>query len=162
MAKSSKPRNDLSAQYVRSILAYNPNTGIFHRGGKIAGFISRRDGYVRIKIHQISYLAHRLAWLYQTGSWPVHEVDHRFGNRADNRWKNLRESTDAQTAANAAKWKKSLHPLKGIAKQRNGRWMARIRVNKILRYLGTYDTAVQAHRAYKQAAKKYFGSFARF
>ena len=161
MAKSSKPRNDLTAQYVRSILTYNPKTGLFHRTGILAGFIHKKDGYVRIKINQVSYLAHRLAWLYMTGKWPKHEIDHKFGNRADNRWKFLRPANDAQTAANAGKWKNSLHALKGIAMQRNGRWMARIRVNKKLIHLGTHDTPQQAHRVYRRAAKRYFGAYAR-
>ena len=162
MAKTNKPRKDLSAQYVRRIITYNPKTGRFTRDGKRAGFTHKKDGYVRIKINQISYLAHRLAWLYVTGKWPKHEVDHIFGNRSDNRWKFLRNATDAQTAANVGKRANSLHSLKGIAMQKNGRWMARIRVNKKLIYLGTYDTPQQAHRVYRKAARTNFGEYARF
>lgn len=161
MAKTSKPRNDISAQQLRLILNYDHSTGIFTRNGKTAGFIHKGDGYVRIKIHQVSYLAHRLAWLYMTGEWPKHEIDHKFGNRSDNRWKYLREATDAQTAANCGRRKNTLHPFKGIVKERNGRYAARIRVNKKLIYLGVQDTAKQAHKLYAAAAKKYFGKFAR-
>ncbi len=168
MAAKTKPhlqtfRNDLSSQNVRERFRYDRTDGIFTtRTGTVAGFIHKKDGYRRLKIKGVSYLAHRLAWLYETGKWPVHEIDHINGDRADNRIINLREANDAENARNAKKRKRAKHQLKGIAQQRNGRWMARIRVNTALIYLGTFDTPDEAHSAYRTAARKFYERFAKF
>ncbi|MFW4291481.1 HNH endonuclease [Salmonella enterica subsp. enterica serovar Paratyphi C] len=46
-------------------------------------------GYIRIYINKKWYLAHRLAWLYVTGKWPINVIDHINRNKADNRFINL-------------------------------------------------------------------------
>lgn len=89
-------------------LYYNPDTGLFHwikskQGGKpigtMAGYIES-DGYRRIGINRKVYSAHRLAWFYQTGSWPTKHVDHLNGNKDDNRWINLRDVSPSVNKTN--------------------------------------------------------------
>jgi hypothetical protein len=45
-------------------------------------------------------MAHRLAWLLKTGSWPPRFIDQIDGNRSNNRWNNLREATKAENGRN--------------------------------------------------------------
>ncbi len=43
----------------------------------------------------------------------------------------------------------------------NQRWQAKITIDGIQKHLGCFDNPVDAARAYDEAAKKYFGEFAR-
>lgn len=90
---------DIDVDYLRSVLVYDPDTGIFTWKirstrkdliGKPAGNVRKR-GYVLIAIHNKKRLAHRLAWLYMTGKEPSFHIDHKNGNPTDNRFSNLRE-----------------------------------------------------------------------
>jgi hypothetical protein len=90
-------------------LDYNPATGIFtHKVnypgiggkiGKVAGHLNNK-GYICIGLGGKSYKAHRLAFLYMTGSFPEEQVDHIDGNKANNRWENLRKASSFQNMQN--------------------------------------------------------------
>lgn len=54
-----------------------------------------------------------------TGQWPKHQIDHRNGNRADNRWENLREATNGQNRQNARVNKNSWTGVKGVSLRRS-------------------------------------------
>lgn len=157
----------LTLQHLRELLGYNPDTGDFiwlrapwnhpRLAGQVAG--GRSTGYVMIKIDGRKYKAHRLAWLYLTGAWPCMPVDHRDGDPFNNRWSNLREATQAQNAANAARRAGRGLP-KGV--RRNGRgYTARIRFEKRLINIGTYPTVDEAAAAYLETAVRLYGEFAR-
>jgi hypothetical protein len=73
----------LTVTRLREVLHYDPITGIFtwlvslsNHVGKVAGSLDG-TGRVRIRVDGREYGAHRLAWLYMTGNWPVNEIDHR-------------------------------------------------------------------------------------
>lgn len=155
---------NLTAKQIRRLLSYNPDTGIFvwiggranQRIGREAGY-HFRSGYVGICINGTSYLAHRLAWLYVHGRWPIDQIDHINGDGYDNRLINLREATRDLNTANSVTIGKNR--LKGTSLARSGRWQARIKKGVPI-HLGTFDTAEEAHAAYVKAAKQLFGDFA--
>jgi hypothetical protein len=87
----------LTAERLRKLLSYEPATGIFRwlvrtsnrvRVGSVAGS-KRADGYRKIAIDGISYVAQRLAVLHVTGEWPANSVPRRNLDREDNRWQNI-------------------------------------------------------------------------
>ena len=159
----------ITADRLREVLAYDPDTGAFIwqvrtstrvHVGDVAG---RSDplGYRKIKVDGREYLAHRLAFLAMTGEWPVAEVDHRDGDPANNRWRNLRPATRSQNAANTGLRRAKDLP-KGVSyRASSGRYLAQIVTRRETRYLGSFATPEEAHRAYLYAARLFHGSFAR-
>lgn len=93
----------------------------------------------------------------QIMGFPKSEVDHRNRNGLDNRRDNLRLATRQQQAANSD-WKRP-HNYRGIFPKQN-RWIARITFESKGHYLGCFRTAIDAAKAYDQAALKFFGEFA--
>lgn len=160
---------NLSQDRLLELLSYDPELGSFvwlvSMKGRRAGTpakASRPDGYVRIRVDKKLYYAHRLAWLYMTGEWPKHEIDHINGDPGDNRWCNLREATSTQNHANSRCPDHNSSGYKGVTFDRiKGRWRAYITVDGRHIFLGFFDTAKSAHDAYFQAAQRYFGVFAR-
>lgn len=161
---------DLTAERLRCALEYEPRTGNFIwrerpsnrvRVGDIAGNVNKRTGYKSIKIDGLSYYSHRLAWLHVYGEWPQGIIDHRDGDKTNNRIENLRAATLAQNAANA---KRPVHNTSGFKGAwfhgRDRRWVANIKVDRKTKYLGSFDTREEAHAAYMAAARSLHGEFA--
>jgi hypothetical protein len=87
----ARPRSEFPSD--RAWNAFNTNFV-----GKVAGYTSD-DGYIRVKTTTFSARAHRLAWLYTYGSWPI-EIDHIDGNRSNNSLLNLREVNRRENSRN--------------------------------------------------------------
>ena len=90
----------LTAEQLRQVLHYDADTGIFRwikktakatHIGDIAGSPTS-NGYLKIKIFKRHYSCHRLAWLYVTGIWPTHFVEHFNRDKKDNRFANLHDA----------------------------------------------------------------------
>ncbi|HXQ39468.1 MAG TPA: HNH endonuclease, partial [Anaerolineales bacterium] len=142
---------------LKQLFHYNPDTGLFSRiilprnGCKKVGSTSK-DGYVTLVINKQRYLAHRLAFFYMTGDWPL-EVDHIDGNPNNNKWKNLRECTRSQNNQNKH--------TSGVYLHRCGKWLAQIVSEGRHYYLGLFadrDTAVARHL---EAKSRLHGEYAR-
>lgn len=147
---------------------YDPVTGVFRyrrkisnkSAGTVAGTIAH-NGYCDISIDGQKYGAHRLAWFWMTGEWPLHEVDHRNRKQADNRWRNLRPATRLQNMANSKVKKSNRTGLKGVQYYRRGnKFCALIRKHGKRVYLGSFETAAEAHAVYMAAATDFHGSYA--
>lgn len=88
-------------------------------------------------------------------------VDHEDHDTMNNVRSNLRLATKKENARNRRIRRDA--GLKGTTfKKENGKWLAQITADGVLRYLGLYDTAEDAHEAYKAEAVKLHGDFACF
>ena len=76
---------------IGATFSYDPDTGEFrwkrdalackgriivHRAGDIAGSVDPSNGYVRLRVGQRKWWAHRVAWLLTHGCWPAKHIDH--------------------------------------------------------------------------------------
>ena len=165
----------LTIEAVSKALSYDPETGLFTRIdffeddrkntrpdfiGQIAGSIGE-NGYVEISLANRSYAGHRLAFLFMTGKMPRY-VDHHDGDRANNKWSNLRPCTQSQNMANRGPTIKSTTGIKGVYLHKpSGRWRAQIMVAYKSIHLGYFKTIEEAAKAYAVACVHYFGEFAK-
>jgi HNH endonuclease len=88
------------------------------------------------------------------------EVDHINGNSLDNRRDNLRPATRGQQAKNKKRYRNNTTGEKGVTIC-GGQIRARISVDGVRIELKHDGTKAGAANAYKQAAAKHFGKFAR-
>lgn len=87
-------------------------------------------------------------------------VDHKNHDMSDNRKENLRVCTRAQNNQNRVVHKNSKSQIKGLHLRDNGKWRTRIRFNRKLINIGTFDTKEQAIMEYNKKANELFGDFA--
>jgi hypothetical protein len=167
-------KNDLTAEQVREVLDYDPETGALRwkersdmrsqwngrYAGKPAGGI-RPDGYLTVCVNYRHMLAHRVAWLHFYGEYPPEHLDHINQCKTDNRIANLREATRSQNQRNRGAARNNALGIKGVhwVKERD-KYCAQIQVEGKNRNLGHYETAEEAYAVYCRAAEKLHGEFA--
>ena len=165
MSEHSIARPELTAEKLRELLHYEPETGIFTRkvrtsnrakAGAVAGCPDGL-GYLRIMVQSRLYQAHRLAWLYVYGEWPKLNIDHINRNPSDNRLVNLRDVTQKQNMQNASKYSHNTSGHPGVAwHKRISKWRAHIMHNQKDIHLGYFSILEEAIAARKAAEKLYW------
>ncbi len=159
----------LTLARLKELLHYDPDTGKFtrlvsvrgHKVGSDAGCLKADSGYISIRIDGEIYYAHILAWFYMTGEWPISLCDHKYQDRSDNRWKNLREANGSQNLMNSKMWSNNKSGVKGVWLFRSrGKWVAEIKVRGRKICLGYYTAIEDAAAARRAAEIKHFGEFA--
>jgi hypothetical protein len=155
---------DLTAQRLRELLDYNPDTGTFTwrvdrhvraKAGDQAGGLDISLGYWKIGIDGKGYRGHRLAWLHVHGEWPKWQIDHINGVRSDNRIVNLRDVPPLLNKQNRVGPSKAASGFRGVSKMTGCRgWRAEIKVKYKGIHLGIFDTPEEAHAAYLDAKRK--------
>ncbi len=169
---SSFKQDLLTAELVRELLDYNPDTGVLtwrrralhwfatdrayaiwntRFAGAPAGGAKNATGYKEVRIFYRCFLAHRVMWLWMTGEWPPGEIDHIDHDRANNAWLNLRAVSTAENLKNASRRRDNTSGVTGVCWHANvGKWM--VRVGRT--YIGVYasfDEAVAARLAEQDA-----------
>lgn len=91
------------------------------------------------------------------------EIDHIDCNGLNNMKSNLRAASKSQNQRNKKIQKNNSSGFKGVSfDKKNKKWIAFISVKKRAINLGRYRTPDLAHEAYKNAAMRLYGDFARF
>ena len=146
----------ITQEELKSLLSYDPETGEFtrikspRRTDRLFQTAGTKNvtGYIHIFLLGKLYLAHRLVWLYVYGSFPTKEIDHINGCKNDNKLTNLRLSTRLENSQNQVK-------AKGFtwSKEKN-KWAVSIFTDGKYKFLGRYDTELDARAAYLRAKRE--------
>ncbi len=118
------------------------------RGG-YAVFYKKIDG----RLH--AYKLHR-SLLAAPGGLVVDHINH---DPLDNRRENLRLCTSAENSRNRKLDPRNKTGFKGVSRNRHS-FVATIQVNRKLRHLGSFASAIEAARRYDEAAIALHGEFA--
>ena len=119
-------------------------------------FATDCDGYRTGKISGANYKSHRVIWAMEASKWPDGDIDHINHNRADNRWKNLRESTRLENLRNQSLRSDNTSGHLGVCwSAANGKWMAQIKADGKQQYLGLFTDITEAILARAAADIKY-------
>lgn len=141
-----------SAERLKSLLTYNPESGEFHwiempRGHTCKG--GRADtksrNYRVINIDGRGWRAHRLAILYMTGAMPILDIDHIDGDSQNNAYLNLREVTAAENMRNRQLHKSNISGVHGVHPTKSSKWRASINGARIGEF-DDIDAAIAARR----------------
>lgn len=116
-----------------------------HHAGKYAG--SKRGGYFGVGIGEVSYLAHRLIWIWSNGPIPDgYLIDHIDGNGLNNRLDNLRLVTNAENQKNLKPQARSNSGVRGVYYRPGVGYLASVRRNGKLVHLGCFRDLAKAKR----------------
>ena len=135
----------VSVQEAHVKYSYNPETG---------KLFSKRRGKEVLKNGRVSgkqLRTYQIAYLLMTGYIPE-TVDHKDGNRANNKWSNLREATRLEQSANTSK--------AGIRKWPSGMWYYQLCVSGKRIYKGGFATYEEAKKHYDKVCLALQGDFA--
>ena len=147
----------LTQKDVQDLLSYDSESGIFQWKKKRRGISTSKQlgtcngfGYLRITVLGKSYYAHRLAWFYVHGEWPI-QIDHINGIKGDNRISNLRACSDLQNMQNKIKSQSnSKSKVLGVSWHKKAKkWQAHICIYKERKYLGLFSSIGEANKAYQ-------------
>tara|TARA_B110000858_G_C17410175_1_gene296390 strand:+ start:114 stop:497 length:384 start_codon:yes stop_codon:yes gene_type:complete len=106
---------------------------------------------------------HRTVWQQFNGKKPKgFQIDHINGNKLDNRIENLRLATYAENQWNARTRVDNRSGVKGVCWHKaTQKWRAQIKQNKVLHYLGVYNTLEEAKKIVHKKRIELHGEFTR-
>ena len=135
--------NDLD--FARANYTYNPDTGVVT--SKRRRQPVRKNGMINGKQRR----PYQIAFLLMEGYIPD-SIDHRDGNRDNDKWYNIRAATPAQQSANTTK--------AGIYKWPSGKYYYQLCVDGQRYYESGFHTWDEANDAYKTKCLELQGEFA--
>lgn len=160
----------ISPAELRKLLRYEPETGKLFWKVKPAKRIAigaeagtkNALGYLIVGVMGERIRAHRIIWAMAHECWPPDAIDHINGDPSDNRLDNLRLATLSENQWNRRRQKNNRAGYKGVNKHKlYNKWSAEIWVYGKKKYLGLFESPELANEAYKAAAEKLHGEFAR-
>ncbi len=144
-----KQINDYPNYYISSLGVIKNNKNL------IMKLITDKAGYLKIKLCNKgigkNFRHHQLMGQHFIPNPENYsQIDHINGIRNDNRLENLRWGSHSQNSRNKKKKMNCSSQYQGVScKKRNNKWEAQIKINGITKYIGYFDTELEAFSAWK-------------
>lgn len=168
MAKRTIRVPAISVERLRELFQYDPLSGLVSRKAPKASREYARKAdiaskYREIRVEGERLYVHQVVWALCKGEWATISIDHRDGDKQNNRIGNLRLATWSQQQANQGLMKNNTSGFKGVSwHKQNKKWGSRLSLgNGKSRHLGLFSTKEEAHAAYVAAITEIHGEFAR-
>lgn len=160
---------DVPAGILRWRAVEGDTQAIRARNGRFAGKIVQnktKQGYyyVRVAIDGKRHflMVNHILFGAKHNRWPEGMIDHEDGDVTRNVQENFREANKSQNGHNANISKRNKSGYKGVSYMRaNGKWLAQIMLNGKRTYIGYFDKAENAAKAYDIKAIELHGAFAK-
>lgn len=140
---------------IKTHIDYNKDTGVFTwikptsnsvRVGQVAG-TPDKDGYIVIRFNKKHIKAHRLAWFYVYGRWPVNHIDHINQIKNDNRISNLRDITANENRLNTKLYASNSTGVHGVYfHKKSKKYCAQLSKDKKHYYGGLHNNLDEARK----------------
>jgi HNH endonuclease len=162
--RESQSYRTIPIEVIQRMFHYDEDTGVVTkltqgvRGSGGTGCLHSK-GYLRFKVGDKAVRAHNIAWALKYAQWPDKEIDHWNGNRADNRWKNLREAESGQNKWNS-KARKSASGVKGVRREPSGTWTVQVMKDGKRHRQSGIATLEEAIRIVRELRESLHGEFA--
>jgi len=117
-------------------------------------------GHRQVRVNGRLITVHRIVWKMMTNTDPIDQIDHINGDPDDNRWGNLRASTQHQntwnqkTRCTSTSGYNCIYPL-GTKRAASKQFRVRMRVDGKQKLIGDFHTFDEASAAYEAAFAKY-------
>ena len=155
--RAGQPATPIQTRAVRKFLCYDPKspsglTWLVNRtngikAGDRAGRLSH-SGYWQVHVLGKLLLCHRVIWALEHGLRTAMFVDHRDGNRENNKIRNLRCATASQNHQNLKLAKNNTTGTTGVYYIKvTGRYKAQRKVRSFIYDLGMFATKQEAAKA---------------
>ena len=122
-------------------------------------YLRKHKEYITVKVY--TGKQETLARLIMNVSDSQKFVDHINGNTLDNRRANLRVVTHQENMMNKSEYKNNSSGVKGVNKNSQGLWVARIQVGGKRIFLGSSTNKDKMVKLRLEAERKYFGKYDR-
>ena len=128
--------------------------------GRKTGFLNT-NGYLQTCINKITYLNHRLIYIWHYGNEPKY-IDHIDNIRTNNKIENLREVTISQNCKNGKLRTNNKSGVKNVHwYKRDQKWSVDLKINKKLKNFGKFEDLELAELVANEARKLYYGAYSR-
>ena len=163
-----KPNKLPPQDQIKKQFWYDSTTGIFRarfestrcKAWRIVGN-KETKGYLQINVAGKLYMAHRLAWMYETGQDPIElhmQIDHIDNNKTNNAISNLRLVTNKQNSENTGLNVRNKTGIKGVYMEKD-RFVAEICHHYKRIKIGRFKTLDDAKNAVQEARQNLFTHF---
>lgn len=145
--------NQIPIERLRQTVRYEPDTGRFFRikrdGSEVEKTLRAKGEYLHLSIDYVQLRANRVAWALVHGVWPSGLVDHKNGDKNDNRIDNLRDVNNSINAQNrvSGNVRRVVDLPLGVYPQ-GKRYKAKICIDGVYTNLGVFTTPDEAAAAY--------------